>query len=858
MARKLILALVISLPLGFFVGGQLNQFLAISISEKELPNTSFEENDETERPPLSWRMVDIGGVGIEPDTSIWGKDYAHNTHRYKAAILNQAPFIDSTVFNKYYQQFQTYIDRMADLGFNAIELSGFLGYVDFDKVGNGFEIYPEHSIYRQRQAAFRKYFGLFFDYAKTQGLKVILKTDMVALTTPLEDYIKKKVGSLDVESEAFWQVYQKGLEELFERFPQTDGLMIRIGEAGSVYNRPGWDYRSRLLVRSVQSVQMMLRAFLDVAEAYDKTIVFRTWSVGVGEVGNIHTSPSKYARVLDTIDSENLIVTTKFTKGDFWNHLPLNPTLFSGKHKRIIEMQARREFEAFNVIPNYVAPLHNAALNTFLQSNANITGFWVWTQSGGPLRRGPMMLYPFHGFWLWTDANVYATAQIAQNPGRSIKAITEDWVKKMFGDDPEVVAAMTQILLDSHETAANGLTIPAFANKQVNGLGLEVPPVIYSYWDIVGTSTSINSHVYFTAKNDFKTAVSEILEPAARVREMKELARSITDKVEKGKEWLPNILKSLEYEENLFDLMAVHKRFLLYFYAWLDTGREDYQRKWEKSASEYRTKKIAHYSKYLGNLDFPAYNFDFADRGVSQAQKTEEAIWLARILIFFMLIGPFFYTLKKGWFPKNLILVLTAIIVVCVLATVSSFSAPSFSLLFAFIAIFYFAAIHLYFSSYKPMILPLTGLPILVFALFVIGAIAIRGPFYFWYNFWINEGFRTWFSMTFVFAILGHFICLICTFRKPTIFSQAGKLLIAISLPLFVMAFVFLLVGFEETLSVLNDELLLLPGMMSRILGITTHLNIPADSPFYLLGVAMALFLSGILLISKNRHPVSR
>lgn len=91
-----------------------------------------------------------------------------------------------------------------------------------------------------------------------------------------------------------------------------------------------------------------------------------------------------------------------------------------------------------------------------------------------------------------------------------------------------------------------------------------------------------------------------------------------------------------------------------------------------------------------------------------------------------------------------------------------------------------------------------------------------------------------------------------------TTFSQAGKLLIANSLPIFVMVLVFLMFGFEETLTVLNDELLLLPGMMSRILGITTHLNISVETPLSLLGIATAFCLLGTLLILKGRLPSSR
>ena len=70
------------------------------------------------------------------------------------------------------------------------------------------------------------------------------------LTPQLEAYLVKKIGSLDTSHPAFWEVYQKGLAELFTAFPEVKGIYIRIGEAGTIYNIDGWDYRSELLVKT--------------------------------------------------------------------------------------------------------------------------------------------------------------------------------------------------------------------------------------------------------------------------------------------------------------------------------------------------------------------------------------------------------------------------------------------------------------------------------------------------------------------------------------------------------------------------------------------------------------------------------
>ena len=90
------------------------------------------------------------------------------------------------------------------------------------------------------------------------GMHVYLLTDMLAVSPPLEAYLERTVGGLDVDDPALWSVYQAGLSELFDSMPFVDGLMVRIGEGGSVY-QAGWDYSSKLAVTSESSVQAMLR-----------------------------------------------------------------------------------------------------------------------------------------------------------------------------------------------------------------------------------------------------------------------------------------------------------------------------------------------------------------------------------------------------------------------------------------------------------------------------------------------------------------------------------------------------------------------------------------------------------------------
>ena len=182
----------------------------------------------------------------------------------------------------------------------------------------------------------RNAFTPFWNRAQELGMKVVLRTDMLTLTTPLEQYLTEHVGSLDTTSPDLWAVYTAGLDELYAAAPSLDGVLVRIGEAGRVYDVDGWDYYSSLAVTTVDAVRAMLTALTGQAERTGRDVIFRSWSVGVGAVGDMHTNPQSYAAVLDGIDSPALVVSTKYTLGDFYSHLPLNETLLSGSQRRIV------------------------------------------------------------------------------------------------------------------------------------------------------------------------------------------------------------------------------------------------------------------------------------------------------------------------------------------------------------------------------------------------------------------------------------------------------------------------------------------------------------------------------------------
>ena len=75
-----------------------------------------------------------------------------------------------------------------------------------------------------------------------------------------------------------------------------------------------------------------------------------------------------------------------------------------------------------------------------------------------------------------------------------------------------------------------------------------------------------------------------------------------------------------------------------------------------------------------------------------------------------------------------------------------------------------------------------------------------------------------------------------------------GIVLAGVGAGLAIPAIVVGLVGLESALTLWNDEMGLLPWGLARILGITTYLDIPPDTPWFAAGFGAVVALIGVFL----------
>ncbi|MBD8023668.1 hypothetical protein [Microbacterium gallinarum] len=838
---------------------------------------------------LPFRMVDMGAVGVEPDPAAWepGTDYSHASKAFAQVLLPEPPYIDEAALAEAFADFDEFVRHSLANGYNAVAFPGFIEFVAFDEVADGV-VYTPGDAHRAQALALRDAFGPFWQHADELGMDVFLRTDMLTLTTPLEDYLVDTLGSLDTENPALWDVYAAGLDELYAAEPALDGILIRIGEAGEVYDVEGWDYYSQLAVRTPTAVRAMLDTLSAQAEASDREVIFRTWSVGVGAVGDMHTNPVSYEEVLGGIDSPALIVSTKYTLGDFYSWLPLNDTLEQGQQRRIVEFQSRREFENFGAFPNDLGREYQYALQTLLAANDRIEGVWVWTQDGGPWRAGPMTLYLKAGFWQLYELDTVVAAALARDPDTDVADVTAAWARQWFSDDPETVATIVDAMDQSREAIEQGLYIEQFADQRVFAIGLEPPPMMWIFeWDILTGDSAVLDVLYAIARDatggDIDQAIAGGEEAVATVERMREAVAGTDAATWRDPALRDAFTGTLDYEADVLRLLAAYRAMILHQGEWHDTLSPDAYAAWDADRAAFEALAAAHLETYEGDIDYPAYNLTAAQLGVERAERDLLMSWLARILlalaIAWVVIGmlaartslvrrPGAAAARASWIASTrpwrarestlgmleldrwLLLIVPAALLVATRAVQTSFlSWTHLAVVFAAWAVFALVVRILVGRRSPWPVIAAVGGVIMLRCIVTLIALSLTGPGGYWFAFWTEPAFRTaYIAVAFalfvwVFVAAGWALAAQVRARRAT-----GFVLAAIGAGLALPAVVVGAIGLERALTLWNDEMGLLPWGLARILGITTYLEIPPETPWIAAAVGGALVVVGLLL----------
>ena len=134
-------------------------------------------------------------------------------------------------------------------------------------------------------------------------------------------------------------------------------------------------------------------------------------------------------------------------------------------------------------------------------------------------------------------------------------------------------------------------------------------------------------------------------------------------------------------------------------------------------------------------------------------------------------------------------------------------------------------------------------------------AMSSTGPGGYWFSFWTEPLARTAYITVAVALFLWLLVAaawalsVTCGRRRA-----AGTVLAAVGAGLAVPAAVVGLVGLERALTAWNDQVGLLPWGLSRILGISVYLDIPADTAWWAAAAGGVLVVIGALLALPGRR----
>ena len=418
---------------------------------------------------------------------------------------------------------ETFAAKVSLLGYNAVSLDDIAHLSDHP----WFE--PE---IRAGNAFFRQQFRAIFGLLGAHGLRIYLTADFVTTSAAVDARLRS-----DVAAATKW--FKEVVAACLDDFPEVEGIILRIGEADSRDVRDA--LRSRLILRTAREVNQMLQALLPVFEARNRRLVFRTWTVGAHLIGDLIWHRGRLASALRGIQSRHFILSMKYGESDFFRYLPLNRHFFRIDLPKIIEFQARREYEGAGEYPSFIGwDCERYARE--LASARSVVGMSVWCQTGGwHAFRRRAFLEPRA---IWIDLNATVVLRIFKD-GASV----EEAVASFFGRRDASAAIELLRLADVviHEI----LYVEEFAREKLFFRRVRIPPLLHVYWDSIFINQSVRRLLLHFVR-DPEEAIRSGEAAFALFERMFALARQIG---------LPE--EDLRFMRDTFGLVLLARRFYL-------------------------------------------------------------------------------------------------------------------------------------------------------------------------------------------------------------------------------------------------------------------------------------------------------
>lgn len=293
---------------------------------------------------------------------------------------------------------------------------------------------------------------------KRAGLENIPFTDMLVIPNSLmKRYgaeMKDEYGNITIFKERTQDILRAQIEELFWRFPELDGLMIRHGET-YLHDTP--EHVGGSPARTPDEHAMFINILRDeLCVKRGKTLIYRTW-----DFSNLHTLPSVYNATMSQVEPhEKLYISIKHTTRDFFRGQPFNPNIGVGELQQIVEISTNQAgCYGKNSHPYYIGrgvidgwcemPADQKKGLRDLYDKENVRGFWTWTWGDG-------WGGPYFDNELWIKLNEYVIRNFTLTPERSEEEIFNEYATDVLHLSKADVKRFRELNLLSEEACYYG------------------------------------------------------------------------------------------------------------------------------------------------------------------------------------------------------------------------------------------------------------------------------------------------------------------------------------------------------------------------------------------------------------------
>ena len=348
------------------------------------------------------------------------------------------------------KDFDTFCSTVASLGYDGITLDDLAHCVIFPS-------YPPRL--KAKLKEYQDLYSSLVTIARSYDLDVFITSDVMFR------HIQAPMWKQPFE------VLKNSISSLFTSF-SISGIILRIGEADGV-DVEG-DFRSELLVKNPGDMHRMLSLLLPICEQYRRLLIVRTWTLGAFPIGDLMWNEQTFKKTFMPFQSDRLIISMKYGESDFFRRLETNPLFFATNHKKIIELQARREYDGFGELPFYTGWDYESYRDNL--RGARIVGTWVWCQTGGWTKKRRITFLEDSS--PWTELNVKTTLRIWKDSAGAEEAAREI-VSKDGYDYLSRYYELSDRLIFPTKTPA------AYLRR------LRLPPQYWLFWDFVLLSDHI-------------------------------------------------------------------------------------------------------------------------------------------------------------------------------------------------------------------------------------------------------------------------------------------------------------------------------------------------------------------------------